>query len=1440
MSAHHQLVFYTGPREAVHLANLIAAGGEGGVYNVFEYPDQVAKIFHPRQRTAAIAEKLQVMLQFRPNEDVNTHRQHVLIAWPTQIIYKTPSAQSSYTSANGTENLVVGYLMPKLNHTYAIAQLLNPNFRVKHHPELNHRHIYRVAINLVRIVSQLHNSGIVIGDINEKNFHFTKELDRVALVTVIDCDSMQITSPSGEIFPCNVVVPEYTAPELHGKDIRKGVVRSEQHDLFGLAVLLYKLLMQGFHPFQGIPSAGMPQVESAQVWCIKNNVFPHIANSFYGPPRYAPKITSLPTSLITLFLRAFLKGYTRPTAAEWEAALTQLEQTLVPCANDETHIHPKDCPCVVCEWEFANGKRSSGGIVVPAELADMPLPPLIRASDIATTVTPPQPNEMAIQQIRPNEPDHVVGGERVIPKSLWSMPVESRTASSQSAPIPTQPASSAPSAPLPTQPSTPPVPAFQPAAEASSTPAPTLSSEPAEVPTAANQSIPPQMDDEPPVIPPTIKPSLWSTPLPGMTSISNPIPVSRVTSVSNPLPVTPEPPAPRIEQPSPIVPPSITPLAVPLAKVPEYDLLVGQGVPQSVPVATPLPEPERVLPPITTTPVQPPVDIPAPERAMQTEALDTRAIAAALENSASYVTDTLEVVDDALPAASSVPKSLWSTPLRPNEATRLPVEAGNSSPATVDSDAIPLPYDPYRQSVPAANTAPADAPNSPTRLPDTAAYPDPVATNLPPTAASRSLWSAPLQAGEATRVPREAGAESPAGSPRTQFLTPLGDEPLPPPADVPERAETDAPVQNLATGRSLWSTPLQAGEATRVPIESGSTTTRPFGRGADAIPIMTGRPEAPTQPPRPPENNDIPAIAPMRSAAPAAPIRIRKATTLAAGAQHIVAVRGDGTVWTMSEPAITALNVPPGLTGVVAVAAGQQHSIALRYDGSVVAWGMNGHGQTNVPVGLYDVMAIAAGGSFSLALQRDGRVVAWGDDQSLQCQVPPNIGTVVQIAAGSTHAMALRADGTVVEWGLLDRDALLDARGVSGIAAIAAHDGLSVVLTNQGDVVCWGKNAGAARAAVRQLPPICHIGLGRQTIIALDIHGVVHVVSPHAATPMRTSSTEALVTATDTQVVVHEGATVTVTGANGARTIEFQSTHVQRIGAALSTSERALALQQLAHRTFPSIAAGYEHTVGITVEGHPLDWGDNTYGQRTAPNQHLIAVAAGGWHALGFDADGRIHAWGRSNHGQTVFATVNKFRAVGVAAGMVHSLAVGDDGRILAWGNNDDGQCTVPDVRLPGIAVAAGMRHSLVLLADGTVLAWGNSSANQTAVPAGLTDVIAIAAGGQSSAALKSDGSVVVWGELAIRAQGITSIRDAVAVSLGGEHGVVLRANGQLEFFGNDDYGQCTLPRSLPRIVAVACGTLHTVVLAESGQMYAWGRDSYQQTHVPDGVIFRR
>ena len=55
---------------------------------------------------------------------------------------------------------------------------------------------------------------------------------------------------SGKIYRCVVGVPEY-APELQGKSF-KDVDRRPEHDRFGLAVLVFHLLMMGRHPFSGV------------------------------------------------------------------------------------------------------------------------------------------------------------------------------------------------------------------------------------------------------------------------------------------------------------------------------------------------------------------------------------------------------------------------------------------------------------------------------------------------------------------------------------------------------------------------------------------------------------------------------------------------------------------------------------------------------------------------------------------------------------------------------------------------------------------------------------------------------------------------------------------------------------------------------------------------------------------------------------------------------------------------------------------------------------------------------------------------------------------------------------------------------------------------------------------------------------------------------------
>src|SRR5947207_1923734 len=83
--------------------------------------------------------------------------------------------------------------------------------------------------------------------------------------------------------------------------------------------------------------------------------------------------------------------------------------------------------------------------------------------------------------------------------------------------------------------------------------------------------------------------------------------------------------------------------------------------------------------------------------------------------------------------------------------------------------------------------------------------------------------------------------------------------------------------------------------------------------------------------------------------------------------------------------------VPAGLNNVVAIAAGGDHSLALKRNGTVVAWGWNGGGQSTVPAGLNNVVAIAAGRNHSLALKGDGTVVAWGWNVEGQSTVPAGL-----------------------------------------------------------------------------------------------------------------------------------------------------------------------------------------------------------------------------------------------------------------------------------------------------------------------------------------------------------------------------------------------------------------------------------------------------------------
>ena len=188
------------------------------------------------------------------------------------------------------------------------------------------------------------------------------------------------------------------------------------------------------------------------------------------------------------------------------------------------------------------------------------------------------------------------------------------------------------------------------------------------------------------------------------------------------------------------------------------------------------------------------------------------------------------------------------------------------------------------------------------------------------------------------------------------------------------------------------------------------------------------------------------------------PAGLSGVTAIEAGQVHSLALKSDGTVvgWGTDPLGSGAETPPAGLIDVTAISAGGglglSHSLGLKSDGTVVAWGNNLLGQLDIPAGLSGVVAISAGGLHSLALKSDGTVVDWGDNSVGQLDIPAGLTSVMAISAGAQHSLALKCDGTVVGWGLNDDGQATPPAGLNGVVAISAGGIHSLALVSAFDL----------------------------------------------------------------------------------------------------------------------------------------------------------------------------------------------------------------------------------------------------------------------------------------------------------------------------------------------------------------------------------------------------
>ena len=333
---------HTGGGQGVVLGPEFGGGGEGTVYAVYSPQGFVFKRYRPVafSRNPALERRLNTMVRHPPRDWRESRTGHVTLAWPHEVVLE--------------DDQFAGFLMPAVDmaSTVELHRVTNPSDRwsasgvTSWARGFTWKYLVRTAANLAMATHMLHESGVVIGDFNERNIR----VGRDARVTLLDCDSMQVSAPdTGERFLCRVGRPEFTPPELLNADWST-TVRHPSSDLFALAIHIYQLLLEGEHPFRGLwKSVGdkpaVPELARRGLWT-------HEAGGPLKPRPSAILIGLLPDVITEMFRVAFEEGAAnpeaRPTADAWYRILNGLGQDIRPCPQDKAHEFWAGLPR--CPW----------------------------------------------------------------------------------------------------------------------------------------------------------------------------------------------------------------------------------------------------------------------------------------------------------------------------------------------------------------------------------------------------------------------------------------------------------------------------------------------------------------------------------------------------------------------------------------------------------------------------------------------------------------------------------------------------------------------------------------------------------------------------------------------------------------------------------------------------------------------------------------------------------------------------------------------------------------------------------------------------------------------------------------------------------------------------------------------------------------------------------
>ncbi|MDD4688788.1 MAG: S8 family serine peptidase [Eubacteriales bacterium] len=622
---------------------------------------------------------------------------------------------------------------------------------------------------------------------------------------------------------------------------------------------------------------------------------------------------------------------------------------------------------------------------------------------------------------------------------------------------------------------------------------------------------------------------------------------------------------------------------------------------------------------------------------------------------------------------------------------------------------------------------------------------------------------------------------------------------------------------------------------------------------------------------------------------------------VATGSAFTVVLKNDGTVWTFGSNycgnlgngdvlnrTVTSSSTPVqvvGLTNVVQIAAGIDHAIALKDDGTVWAWGENGGvSYANVAIqisGFSNIDKIAAGGYNSAVIDNNGLMTiidSWSYARTFTSAEQVALGVsfcIVLNTSGDVYACGYNGYGQLGLGNTINRTTFTHITGLSNITDIYATYDQAAAIDASGNLKTWGKN-NAGQLGIgnldNQLIPlnvpgmesVDKVALGEEHTLALTSDGKVWAwgdnskgqlgigTLDNSTTPVSVNNIGSFNTAVELTAGQNHSAVID----ESAKVYCFGDNMYGQIGDGVPLVQTKPALATLAQGMTEFSVGSYEN-YGLREDGTVWKIDSALTQVKNLPYIETIS------NRLAVDEDGYVWEWSDDLQAEKIEEISN---IKSVSQNGYHSMALSNDGTVYCWGDNDYGQLgngTVIDSDVPVEVTAisnvdqisAGLESSLARV-GGTVYEWGrrafveyeyNPDTGEVEGPlyddvpvqvAGISNAVSIASGTYHDLILKSDGKTYQWGYSAGDYSGsFTSVDTTNPNTIGAGFGlnVAVRPNVNHIFqWGNTSFEQwmgefydasnnasrVIMPSTVDKVFV---GDYYIYAITDDGNVYSWG-----------------